>query len=86
MSEQEMVSLECPHCQQELYQPLSWFKGGEFSCPLCGEVLTAEDFAKTIAALEEAIDAWEAEMINGEEEPASCCCGGKGHCPGGGCD
>lgn len=83
MPDQEMISLECPHCQHELYQPLSWFQGESFPCPACGKVLRAEDFAKMIAALDEAIDAWEAEMINGEEGSAACCCGGKGHCSGG---
>lgn len=78
---QEMIALECPHCQGELYQPLPCFKAAKFLCPLCGEGLTAGDFAATIAALEEAVDAYHTEMIHGEP-PSTCCCGGKGHCSG----
>ena len=86
MSTEEMISLECPYCQGELYQPLPWFKEESFSCPTCGKALKAEDFATTIAALEEAMDAYHAEMIDGETPAATGCCGGgKGHCSGGGC-
>ena len=81
MSAEEMISLECPHCQSELYQPLTRFKEPSFTCPACGEVLTPGDFATTIAALEEAVDAFHAEMIHGDP-PTTCCCGGKGHCSG----
>lgn len=84
MSGEEMISLECPYCHGELYQPLTWFKEPNFSCPACGKVLTANEFATTIAALEEAMDAYHAEMIDGETS-ATGCCGGKGHCSGGGC-
>ncbi len=83
MSVEEMISLECPHCKNELYQPLTWFKEPSFICPACGKMLTAGEFATTIAALEEAMDAYHAEMINGETPPATGCCGGgKGHCGG----
>lgn len=81
MPVEEMISLECPHCQNELYQPLAWFKEPNFTCPACGKVLTAGEFAATIAALEEAMDAYHAEMINGET-PAGCGCGSKGGCGG----
>lgn len=83
MSAEEMISLECPHCQGELYQPLTWFKVPSFTCPACGKVLTAGDFATTLAALEEAMDAYHSEMIHGEPPPSAGCCGGKGHCSGG---
>lgn len=83
MSVEEMVSLECPHCQGELYQPITWFKEERFICPACGKVLTVGEFAATIAALEEAMDTFDAEMINGETA-TTCCCGGKGHCSGDG--
>ena len=79
----EMISLECPHCQGELYQPLTWFKEPSFTCPACGKILTAGEFATTIAALEEAMDAYHAEMINGETPSAGCCGGGKKHGCGG---
>ena len=85
MSTEEMISLECPYCQGELYQSLMWFKEESFPCPTCGKTLKAEDFATTIAALEEAMDAYHAEMINGEPSSKGCCGGGKGHgCGGGG--
>ena len=80
MSVEEMISLECPHCKNELYQPLAWFKESSFTCPACGKVLTAGEFTTTIAALEEAMDAYHAELINGETPPAVGCCGSKGHC------
>ena len=81
MSEQEMILLECPHCQCELYQPLPWFKEASFLCPVCEKALKAEDFATIIAALEEEMDAYHAELIHGEEIPAVAgCCGSKGHC------
>lgn len=80
MSEQEMISLECPHCQSELYQPLHWFKEASFLCPACDKALKAEDFATTIAALEEEMDAYHAELIHGEEPAAAGCCGSKGRC------
>lgn len=81
MSTEEMIALECPYCQNELYQPLTWFKQPSSTCSACGKGLTAGDFATTIAALEEAMDAYHAEIINGEN-PSACCCGGKGHCSG----
>ena len=81
MSVEEMISLECPYCQNELYQPLAWFKKPSFPCPACGKILTAGDFSTTIAALEEAVEACHAEMLNGET-PSACCCGGKGHVSG----
>jgi len=79
VSTEEMISLECPYCQDELYQPLAWFKEESFSCPACGKALKAEDFATIIAALEVEMDAYHAELINGET-PAAGCCGSKGHC------
>lgn len=85
MSTEEMISLECPYCQGELYQPLTWFKEPNFTCPACGNVLTSGEFATTVAALEEAMDACHAEMIDGETPATGCCGGGKGHCSGGGC-
>lgn len=81
MLAQEMISLECPHCQNELYQPLEWFKEPNFTCTVCGQGLTASQFASTINALEEALEASYAERINGKS-PSTCCCGGKGHCSG----
>lgn len=81
MPAEEMISLECPDCQGELYRPLPWFKQPDFNCPSCGKPLTSGDFATTIAALEDAMDACHAEMINGEA-PSTCCCGGKGNCSG----
>lgn len=80
MSEQEMISLECPHCQSELYQPLPWFKEATFLCPVCDKVLKAEDFATIISALEEEMDAYHTELIHGETPAAAGCCGSKGHC------
>ncbi len=80
MSEQEMIALECPHCQGELYQPLPWFKKASFLCPACEKALKAEDFATIIAALEEEIDAYHAELIHGETSATGGCCGSKGHC------
>ena len=82
MSTEEMISLECPYCQGELYQPLTWFKEASFLCPVCEKALKAEDFATTIAALEEEMDAYHAELINGEIPSAAggCCGGSKGHC------
>lgn len=81
----EMISLECPYCQNELYQPLSWFKELNFSCNFCGKALTSSDFSKTIGALEEMMDTCHAEMINGvEEKVLTACCGGKGQCSVGG--
>lgn len=80
MSTEEMISLECPHCQGELYRPLTWFKAEGLTCPACGRTLKAEDFATTIAALEEEMEAYHAELINGETPPATGCCGSKGHC------
>ena len=80
MSAQEMISLECPYCQSELYQPLTWFKEPSFTCPLCGKGLASELFSSTINALEEAVEACHAEMLNGEAEtPSACCCRSKGH-------
>lgn len=81
MSHEEMISLECPYCQNELYHPLEWFKEPDFSCPVCGKGLTAEVFSATIHALEEAMEICHAEMFKGEA-PSACCCGGKGHCSG----
>jgi transcription initiation factor IIE alpha subunit len=78
-----MIALECPHCHGELYQPLAWFKEVSFTCPDCGEALKPEDFAAIIAALEEEMDAYHAELINGETPPSAaggCCGGSKGHC------
>lgn len=80
MSTEEMISLECPYCQGELYQPLTWFKEESFPCPACGKALKAEDFATILAALEEEMDAYHTELINGETTPAAGCCGSKGHC------
>lgn len=80
MSEQEMISLECPHCQCELYQPLPWFKEANFLCPACEKALKAEDFAPIIAALEEEMDEYHAELIHGETPAGGGCCGSKGHC------
>ena len=79
MSTEEMISLECPYCQGELYQPLTWFKAESFPCPACGKALKAEDFATIVAALEEEMEAYHAELIHGEKPPAGCC-GSKGHC------
>lgn len=78
MLAQEIISLECPYCQNELYQPLTWFKEASFTCPACGKGLTAEQFSTIINALEEAMEACHIEMLNGET-PSACCCGGKGH-------
>lgn len=80
MSTEEMISLECPYCQGEIYRPLTWFKAENFPCPACGKALKAADFATIIAALEEEMDAYHAELINGETPPTAGCCGSKGHC------
>jgi endogenous inhibitor of DNA gyrase (YacG/DUF329 family) len=78
---QEMISLECPHCHKELYQPLTWFKEEKFVCPVCGKGLTAGEFSKIVQSLEEALEASHAEMIHGDK-PSAGCCGGKGNCSG----
>lgn len=82
MSDEEMISLECPCCQGELYQPLTWFKQAEFSCPACKKSLTSGEFLPTINALEEAMEAFHEEMVSGGK-PAACCCAGKRDCSGG---
>ena len=79
MSTEEMIGLECPHCQGELYQSLVWFKEVSITCPACGQALKPEDFATIIAALEEEMDAYHAELISGVT-PSAGCCGSKGHC------
>lgn len=74
----EMASFPCPHCLNELYQPLEWFKEETFRCPDCQNDLTARDFAELVSALEEAMEESCHEMIQGKT--GKCCCGNKGKC------
>jgi len=80
VSVEEMISLECPHCQGELYRPIEWFREPSFTCPVCRKTLKPEDFATIIAALEEAMESFDAELITGETPQPAGCCGSKGHC------
>ena len=80
MSTEEMIALECPHCQGELYRPIAWFRGPSFTCPVCGKELKPKEFATIIAALEEAMECFDVELLTGETPPSAGCCGSKGHC------
>lgn len=76
-AEQEMISLECPSCQGELYQPISWFKQTYFTCPACGAGLAAGQFSVLINDLEQELEARIEELLHGS--PHGGCCGGKHH-------
>lgn len=81
MIAEEWISLDCPCCHNEIYQPLAWFKQPYFTCPDCGGGLAAGQFAAIIAELE---DAFEANAAGQDETPAhqcgGCGCGGGKSC------
>jgi len=75
MFTEEMASLACPSCKNDIFKPLEWFKQIYTTCPACGGGLAASQFATMIRDLEEAMDACTDEMINGAS-PCPCNCGG----------
>jgi transcription initiation factor IIE alpha subunit len=81
---EEEIALECPYCQEDIFQPLRWFKQTYFTCPACGGGLAAGQFETLITELEEAFEATVEQMVQGE--PAGGCCGSSGPAgKGGGC-
>lgn len=72
------IALDCPYCNEPIYETLSWFKNTYFTCPACDQGLAADQFAAVIADLEEAMDASIEEMIHGQ--PSGSCCGKKTSC------
>jgi transcription initiation factor IIE alpha subunit len=82
---EEEIALECPYCQEDIYQPLGWFKQTYFTCPACGGGLAAGQFETLITELEEAFEATVEQMVQGEPSGGGCC-GKDGHAGnGGGC-
>jgi transcription initiation factor IIE alpha subunit len=80
---EEGITLECPYCQEELYQPLDWFKQTYFTCPACGGGLAAGQFEALVSELEQAFEASVEQMLRGE--PSGGCCGDKSGHDGGCC-
>ena len=72
------ITLDCPYCNEPIYETLNWFKKTYFTCPACDQGLAADQFATVVADLEEAMDASIEEMIHGQ--PHSGCCGNKSSC------
>ncbi len=75
MLSQELIALDCPYCQEEIFQPLQWFKQPYFTCPACDGGLAADQFAPLVVAIEEALEARVADMLRGEAS-----CGGGCRC------
>ncbi len=69
----EKISLECPYCGQEIYQPLEWFKNSYFTCPACGNGLADGQFAAAVDAIEQALDAGIENILYGKSDASSCC-------------
>jgi hypothetical protein len=61
----EEIALDCPYCRQEIYRPLAWFKQAYASCPACGGGLMADQFAKLVQDLEQAMEAQIDDMVQG---------------------
>ena len=72
------ISLECPYCEESIYETLSWFKKDYSTCPACEQGLAAGQFSVIIANLEQDMAANIEEMVNGQ--PTSSCCGKKSSC------
>lgn len=69
------IALDCPYCDESIYEPLSWFKKDYSTCPACDNGLAAGQFATIVTNIEQAMDANIEEMINGKL--ISSCCGKK---------
>ncbi len=72
------ISLECPYCDESIYETLDWFKKDYSTCPACEQGLAAGQFSALIANLEHEMAANIEEMVNGQA-PTSCC-GKKSSC------
>ena len=82
MNTETKIALDCPYCNESIYEELPWFKKTYSTCPHCDKGLASGQFATVIADLEQAMDTSIEEMIHGQ--PHSGCCGEKSSC-GGGC-
>ena len=78
MPDESKIALNCPYCEESIYEPLDWFKQANSVCPACDKGLTAEQFAAVVADLEQAIDTNIDEMVS--EQPKTSCCGKKSSC------
>jgi hypothetical protein len=72
------IALNCPHCEEPIYEPLGWFKQVDSVCPACDKRLIAEQFADVVADLEQAINTNIDEMVS--EPQKSGCCGSGSSC------
>lgn len=77
------IALDCPYCNEPVYEKLSWFKNAYFTCPHCDKGLADSQFASVIYDLEQEMDASIEEMINGRQ--VSGCCSKSSSCGDGGC-
>ncbi len=73
MHSEPQIALNCPYCEESIYETLSWFKKSYSTCPSCEKGLVAGQFATLLANLELAMDASIEEMLNGQ--PHTGCCG-----------
>lgn len=78
MSVVTKITLDCPYCNEAIYESLTWFKKSYFTCPACDKGLSAGQFATIISNLERSVEANIEEMINGAQH--SSCCGNKSSC------
>lgn len=68
----QMIALDCPSCATPIYKPLGWFKKTYATCPACGAGVAAGQFAHSLQALEQELDAAIEEMLRGTGG-AGCC-------------
>jgi hypothetical protein len=78
VSTESKISLNCPGCEQLIYEPLEWFKQPFSACPVCDTRWSAEQFSSLIADLEQAMDRDIDEMVGGS--PHKSCCGKGSSC------
>lgn len=77
------IALECPYCNETIYETLSWFKKAYSTCPNCDQGLVDRQFTTVLSELEQSMEESIEEMIHGQS--GSGCCGKKSSCGKGGC-
>jgi len=75
VTQHELIALDCPYCEAEIYRPLTWFRQPYFTCPACGGGLAAGQFATVVDEIDAALEASVAEMLEGQSA-----CGGGCRC------
>ena len=76
MLEESKIALNCPYCNESIYETLNWFKQTYSTCPECDKGLSADQFAAVIHDLEQAFDLKIEELVT-EKPQGGGCCGSK---------